>query len=204
MPTRRQEAAVARRFGADRHRPVPHRAHVLRGRAHQRRARDDPGRRRSRTPQGAGQAAADAARRFRGPVPRDGRHAGDDPPARSAAARVRAARRGRAARAGHGDEGLAGQDQDARRGAARVQPDARAPRLPAGHHLSGDHRDAGARHLRGRPQHEGPGRGRQGRDHGAAGGHGARVQRAGRGHPRARPPRCSPSAARRCTTCSAR
>ena len=48
------------------------------------------------------------------------------------------------------DEGLAGQDQDARGGPARVQPDARPPRLPAGHHLPRDHRDAGARHLRGR------------------------------------------------------
>ena len=32
---------------------------------------------------------------------------------------------------------------------ARVQPHARAPRLPARHHLPGDHRDAGARDLRG-------------------------------------------------------
>ena len=53
-------------------------------------------------------------------------------------------------------------------------------------------------------EHAGQGRRRQGRDHGAAGGHGARVQRAGRGHPRAPPRRCSPSAARRCTTCWAR
>ena len=33
--------------------------------------------------------------------------------------------------------------------AARVQPDAGLPRLPARHPLSRDHRDAGARHLRG-------------------------------------------------------
>ena len=33
--------------------------------------------------------------------------------------------------------------------AARVQPDARLPRLPARHRLSGNRRDAGARHLRG-------------------------------------------------------
>jgi pyruvate, orthophosphate dikinase len=39
---------------------------------------------------------------------------------------------------------------EARRIAARVQPDARPPRLPSRHHLSGDHRDAGARHLRSR------------------------------------------------------
>ncbi len=37
----------------------------------------------------------------------------------------------------------------AHRGAARVQPDARPSRLPARHLLSGDRRDAGARHLRG-------------------------------------------------------
>ena len=40
------------------HRPLPHRAHVLRGRPHRRRARDDPRRRRDRPPQGARQAAA--------------------------------------------------------------------------------------------------------------------------------------------------
>ena len=31
---------------------------------------------------------------------------------------------------------------------ARVQPDAGASRVPSGHHLSGDHRNAGARHFR--------------------------------------------------------
>ena len=43
--------------------------------------------------EGAGQAAAVPAQRLRRPVPGDGRPAGDDPPARSAAARVPAARR---------------------------------------------------------------------------------------------------------------
>ncbi len=38
----------------------------------------------------------------------------------------------------------------ARQRAARVQPDARSPRLPPRHRLSGNHRDAGARHLRSR------------------------------------------------------
>ena len=39
--------------------------------------------------------------------------------------------------------------------AARVQPDARPSRLPPWHHLSRDHRNAGARHLRsGRPGRE--------------------------------------------------
>ena len=40
-------------------------------------------------------------------------------------------------------------DPRAHRGAQGVEPDARPPRLPPGDHLSGDHRDAGARHLRG-------------------------------------------------------
>ena len=38
---------------------------------------------------------------------------------------------------------------EARRRAARVQPDARPSRLPSRYHVSRDHRDAGARHLRG-------------------------------------------------------
>ena len=38
----------------------------------------------------------------------------------------------------------------ARGRAARVQPDAGPSRLPSGHHLSRDHRDAGARHFRSR------------------------------------------------------
>ncbi len=74
------------------HRPVPYRAHVLPGRSHPRGARDDSGRRRGRTAQGAGQTVADAAQRFRGHLPRNERAAGHHPPARSAAARVRAAR----------------------------------------------------------------------------------------------------------------
>ena len=37
---------------------------------------------------------------------------------------------------------------EARGRAARVQPDARTSRLPSRHHLSRDHRDAGARDLR--------------------------------------------------------
>ena len=41
-------------------------------------------------------------------------------------------------------------DAPARGGTGRGQPDARPSRLPAGRHLSGDLRDAGARHLRGR------------------------------------------------------
>ena len=47
-----------------RHRPVPHRAHVLRRRAHPDRAADDSGRQRGGPPQGARRAAAAAARRL--------------------------------------------------------------------------------------------------------------------------------------------
>ena len=47
-----------------RHRPVPHRAHVLRRGPHPDRPADDPRRQRSRSPEGARRAAAAAARRL--------------------------------------------------------------------------------------------------------------------------------------------
>ena len=56
--------------------------------------------------------------------------------------------------------------RDARRRAARVQSDAGLPRLPPRHPLSRDHRDAGARHLRG-----GRERGQEDRQAGGAGDH---------------------------------
>ncbi len=59
---RRAHRARLRRRG---HRPVPHRAYVLRRRAHRRHARDDPGRRREGPPRRPGEDPADAARRFR-------------------------------------------------------------------------------------------------------------------------------------------
>ena len=62
--------------------------------AHHRGAPDDPGRGRGRPPRRARQAAARAARRLRRDLRDHGRPAGDDPPARSAAARVPAARGG--------------------------------------------------------------------------------------------------------------
>ena len=43
------DAATARKLRRRRHRPVPHRTHVLRGRPHPRGAPDDPGRRRRRS-----------------------------------------------------------------------------------------------------------------------------------------------------------
>ena len=77
------------------------------------------------------------------------------PDDRPAAARVPAARRGGPGRAG-GRDGHPGRARArARRGAARVQPHAGLPRLPPRHRLSRDHRDAGARHLRGRRRREG-------------------------------------------------
>ena len=71
-----------------RHRPVPHRAHVLRRGAHSDRPADDPRRQRSRSPQGARRAAAAAARGLLRRLQGDARLAGDDPDHRSAAARV--------------------------------------------------------------------------------------------------------------------
>ena len=157
------------------HRALPHRAHVLRRGPHPRRARDDPGRGREGAPRRARQAAADAARRFRRAVRDHGRAAGDHPPARSAAARIPAAHRGgdRGGGAGHGRRSAKARRPRPR--AARIQSDARLPRLPAGDRLSGDRRNAGARHLRGR------GRGRpRDRQAGRAGDHGAAHRQQGR------------------------
>ena len=155
---RRRQGARAGRRG---HRPLPHRAHVLRRRAAAGGAAHDPGVRRGRPAGGAGRAAALPAERLRGDPRGDGRAAGDDPPARSAAARVPARPRrpgGRARpaarlRRGRRRGGAAGARQGPRRGAARAEPDARHPRLPAGAAASGDLRDAGTRH---RPRRAGP------------------------------------------------
>ena len=159
--------ALVRRRG---HRALPHRAHVLRGRPHRRHARDDPGRHREGPPRRARQAVADAALGFPGAVRDHGRAAGDDPPARSAAARIPAQDRGRDRRGRRRHAGFGGEAAPPDRGAARVQPDARPSRLPARRLLSRDRRDAGARHLRGGgrrgEEDRKPGRAR---DHGAAG-----------------------------------
>ena len=102
-----------------------------------------------------------------------------DPHARSSAARVPAQARGtdggnRQARDHQAEvsqaEG-ASRAVVARGRAARDQPDARTTRLPLGNHLSGDHRDAGARHS-------GGGRRRQEKGHqGASGDHDPAHQR---------------------------
>ena len=138
-----------------RHRPVPHRAHVLRGDAHPRGARDDPRRGRAGAPRRAGQAAADAARRLRRAVRDHEGPAGHDPPARSAAARIPAAHRGRDRGSGARHERRPAAPGRPCARALGVQSDARLPRLPHRDRLSGDRRDAGARDLRGR------GRGRE-------------------------------------------
>ena len=131
-----EDAAKAREFGAAGHRPLPHRAHVLRRGAAPGRAGDDPRRRRGRPPRGARPAAAVPAGRLRGDLRGDGRPAGDDPPARPAAARVPAAARGRRPTSACGS---------ASRLLARGEPDARDARLPARHPVARDLRDAGAR-----------------------------------------------------------
>ena len=97
--------------------------------------------------------------RLRGDLRGDGRPAGDDPPARPAAARVPAAARGGEGRA----------DARADQGAAGVEPDARHARLPARPALAGDLRDAGARdHPRRRRRRGAHGRGAARRDHAPA------------------------------------
>ena len=90
--------------------------------------------RESRPPGGARSATAVPAVGLRGDLRGDGRAAGDDPPARPAAARV-PARRGRR----HGREAA---PPDPR--ATRDEPDARHARLPARPAVPGDLRDAGS------------------------------------------------------------
>ncbi len=114
-PRRRAHGAQVRRRG---HRALPHRAHVLRRRPHRRGARDDPRRRRGGPPRRARQAAADAARGLRRAVRDHVGPAGDDPPARSAAARVPAAHRGRD-----------GRGREPRWASASTSCSARAPEL---------------------------------------------------------------------------
>ncbi len=144
------------------HRALPHRAHVLRGRPADRHAGDDPGRGHRGPEAGAGQAAADAAGRLRGDLPRDGGlpgHASGCSTRRSTSSCPRSEAEIAGAGQGAGQRSV----EDVQRiidEPAGGQPDARPPRLPAGHHLPRDHRDAGPGHLRGRLHRggaEGPG-----------------------------------------------
>ena len=166
-PHRRQAGARVRR---GRCRVMPHRAHVLRGRSHHADARNDRGPRRSGPPSRPGEAATDSTARFRRHFRSDGRAPRDDPAARSAAPRVSAAYARGDRSTCQAPENPGGPAGAPRAFAGRSESDAGAPRLPTGHYASGDHRDAGARHLRGgvsrrRPRVEGVGR-----DHGATGG----------------------------------
>ena len=145
-----------------RHRPVPHRAHVLRGRSHRRDARDDPGR--------------DARGTGRRRSPSCCRTSATTSPASSGRSRATRRRSGswirrctsscrtrRSSRPSWRRRWACRRSaiHAARRAAARVQPDARLPRLPPGHRLPGDLRDAGARGVRSRGdraegRHQGP------------------------------------------------
>ena len=93
--SRRQAGPPVRRR---RHRPLPHRAHVLCRRPHRAHAHHDSGQQRERPPRRAQEAAAHAARRLRRPLQGHGVAAGHHPPARSAAARVPAQARRSAGR----------------------------------------------------------------------------------------------------------
>ncbi len=127
-------------------------------------ADDEAGRRKA-----LGDDPPDAARGFRGDLQDHGRPAGDDPPTRSATARVLAEGGSRGCRSRSRDRRAAGEAEGPHRRSFRVQPDARLPRLSARNPLSRDHRDAGARHFRGGAQlRKGDGKADQGRDHGAA------------------------------------
>jgi pyruvate, orthophosphate dikinase len=75
--------------------------------------------------------------------------AGHDPAARSAAARIPAAWRGRDREVSQAMGTRIPTSCAARAGTVRIQPDARLSRLPARHRLSRNRRDAGARDLRG-------------------------------------------------------
>ena len=92
-PTRPHDAGRRARVRRRGHRPVPHRAHVLRGRPDPRHARDDPGRQhgRARAPRWPS-CCRFQQRRLRGHLRGDGRLPGHDPHARPAAARIPAAR----------------------------------------------------------------------------------------------------------------
>ena len=158
----------ADRLRRRRHRPVPHRAHVLRRRPHHRGAGDDPGRQRGRSQEGAGQAAAASAERFRRHLPRPERPAGVHPLARSAAARIPAAARQPEAASRKWPSSSA---SPSKRSTKRVHElhefnpmlGFRGCRL--GIKYPGNHRDAGPGHL--------PGRGgrAEGRHQGQAGSH---------------------------------
>ena len=182
------EGARVRRPGD---RALPHRAHVLRRGAAAGDAGDDPRPRRGGPALGARPPAPVPAVGLRGDLRGDGGAAGDDPPARSAAARVPAADRGRDRRA----------DAPADPPAARGEPDARYARLPARYPVAGDLRDAGARDRARRASRPGAnGRGAARRDHAPA----RRLRRGAAPAARAHRSRSCRRRRRRSSTCAAR
>ncbi len=168
------DAEVAVRFGAEGIGLYPHRAHVLRGRAHHPDARDDPGRNRRGAREGPGQTAALAARGLHRHLQGVGGPARDHPLPRSAAARVRPARRRRTAGDGRRHGRVRRDDQGQGRKPPRVQPDAGPSRLPPGDRLPRDHGHAGPRGVGSRLRRQGLRTG----NHDPAGG-----QREGTGQP---------------------
>ena len=141
------DAAKAREFGAEGHRPLPHRAHVHGSGPAPRRAGDDPRRGRARPPGGPRPAPSRPAGRLRGDLRGDGRLSRHDPAPRPAAPRVPPFRGG----------GDVRDDAPPDRAASRGQPDAGHARLPPRPPVARDLRDAGARDrpggARGRRSH---------------------------------------------------
>ena len=137
------------------HRARAHRAHVLQGRPHPDRPRDDHGERGAGPEEGGGPPPAVPARGLHRDLHRHGAVPGDDPAARPAAARVPAEVQG-GARGVHAARRAAASTRRGTRSWASIKarlealleanPDARPPRLPARHHVPRDLRDAGAGH----------------------------------------------------------
>ena len=122
-----RDARVAARPGRPGDRPLPHRAHVLRRRAHPLGAADDPGRRRGDPRHGPGQAPAHAAAGLRGDL-RGPRRACRSPSACSIRRSTSSCRTSEKALRGAGgaDGDRPRRGQGAGRGAGRGQPHARA------------------------------------------------------------------------------
>ncbi len=135
------------------HRPVPHRAHVLRARPDRGHPRDDRLQDRRAARGRAGQAAADAARRLRGHLRGHGRAARS--PSGSSTRRCTSSCRTDeddiVALAAEMNLDVA-ELKDDHRLPARVQPDDGPPRLPPRRHLPRDRRHADPGDHRGRDQ----------------------------------------------------
>ncbi len=174
------------------HRPVPHRAHVLRRGQDRPDARDDRRRERGRPPRRAGEAPA-AAARATSPAS-SGRWTASgvtirtiDPPLHEFLP--------------HDEEGVAelakATDSSVESIKARIaelhesNPMLGTPRLPPRDLLPGDHRDAGARHLRGRRRRGRGGHRRAARDDDPARRREEGARPPGRRSSAAWPPRCS-------------